>query len=73
MSKTDAPAVTVLSTLMDWLRGSRNQQAKNQTANYLHAEEFSDHTLRDIGILDGRNSQGYTRKRSVDSLLSDPR
>ncbi|MEP7453128.1 hypothetical protein [Phyllobacterium sp. SB3] len=71
MSKTHAPAVTVLSTFMDWFRGSKNQQLKNETANHVHTEEFSDHMLRDIGVLDGRNSKGYTRKRSVDSLLND--
>ncbi|WP_157179314.1 hypothetical protein [Phyllobacterium sp. YR531] len=73
MSKTHAPAVTLFSALMDWFRGSKKQQVRNETASFLHTEEFSDHMLRDIGILDGKNARGSRRKRSVDSLLNDPR
>lgn len=71
MSKTYEPSTSVFSSWMKWIKGSKSQYSANEPADHVHADEFSDHMLRDIGLLDGRNSDGYKRRRSVNGLLDD--
>jgi hypothetical protein len=56
---------------MGWIKGLTNGGAEKQPANHVNSDDFSDHMLRDIGILDGRHSKGYERRRFIDGLHDD--
>lgn len=71
MSKAHTPPKSIFSSWIDWIKGLRTGRGTGQPVNHVHLEEFSDHMMRDIGVLDGRNSIRYRRRRSIDGRLED--
>ncbi|MGH7004659.1 MAG: hypothetical protein ACREIP_11985 [Alphaproteobacteria bacterium] len=41
-----------------WLTGRTSRGSRQGQAVLVDAKELSDHMLRDLGVLDGRNSRG---------------
>jgi hypothetical protein len=71
MSKAHTPSTRAYTSWMDWIRRPESLRMESGPSNWVHAEELPDHMLRDIGILDGRDSKGYRPRRSIDGLLND--
>lgn len=72
VSSTHSPYVSARPTWLRWIKGSGKQDIRREPAIRIDAEEFSDHMLRDIGFLDGRNSNGRRGKTdSLDGFLND--
>jgi len=75
------PVLTALSNVTShtswWNRIANTWTSDNDESEVVHidTEDFSDHMLRDIGIIDGRNVRGERTDRDdlSDLLRNDPK